>query len=577
MFGFILPWSICGSFGSTGILDNHRHLYMNSCGFNMSDGFLSHNCEGYYTILVEKTSKIYDCSINSTEQFTSIVVAFTHNCSSVLLDYHNHQDQEVVLYPYILIPLIIVTLFLALALLAWIILRTRLSVSKEEKITLNRAGLKMVSDGTFRTFSWKELLLVTLFIGGTKSNCMTPMSSHVGPNHSRYEFSLGEGDSACFKEGVLTHSLNVEFSELGLLYNTSEWKEFAWTKRGCGYGLCGTEDECAESGEIGAIHHLSHKSLLYKKLCKPHTTDFFTCVKTWGCWMATHEVMYGSCPRYSVFEVGATTTTDDFEISGLDLCTYEHRNLDPVDHFGMFLVVSLDNSAWLCDKVSETGKPLSGEIGEIQYLHGKDEPLFDFSSFSCELSSSVSSGRCRIKTSSIPNALHNCLQLPGPTSQGFTEWSQGTLRTRGSTARSFTISCPSNHTLVESSHKCHSLKTSLHGVKDVGHLNYLSISADSLNGSGVLTLNSTCGDPSMTVSCDGKPHLFKLIRMNYHECFPDLVNIEDKMTDYETSNYVWKGGNLIEGNLMDHDSLMIILAIMGLLVLALIIKCLFVK
>lgn len=41
---------------------------------------------------------------------------------------------------------------------------------------------------------------------------------------------------------------------------------------------------------------------------------------------------------YEVFEVGSTQTDDDYIVDGLSDCVVEQKNLDPVNHFGMFLI-----------------------------------------------------------------------------------------------------------------------------------------------------------------------------------------------------------------------------------------------
>lgn len=548
-------------------------LLVDHCGFSMVDGHLKSNCTGYYTIKLWDRTMVKECSDNVTEVFRSTVMIFWYNCSTVLLNYSKHSVETTQLYPYVLMPLIICLFTMSLIICCWTRAKLVMRVDKEEKVTLKKRGVKLVSDSSFRFLTWKQILLATCFFREVSATCMPPLHSHFGNTTWRMTFDLEEGASACFDNGIVTHSKNVEYSELGFLYNTSSWKSSVWSKTACGRADCGEQNECGYYGETGVVHHRLSSKMLYKKICKTHKSGLFSCFYLWGCWLATLEVYYANQMSYEVFEVGTTTTDDDFEVSGMNGCQIEQRNLDPIDHFGMFVVTS-PRGAWLCDKVSATGVPSAGQLGDLQFLEGKLEPEFDFSAFSCEFASEASTGKCLVRSSALPLLLSNCLSLPGESSQGLVEWERGSLRTHGSSSRSFSITCPSSVALSESSHNCYSIVVSKHGIKDTGHLNYIAISAQSPDGSSSLVYNSSCGDYPIIVACDGKTHAIKILREDYRSCYPGLPDIKDETTKYQETKYVWEGGS---GplSIISHDNLLIVFAIVALLAVMMIIKCFF--
>nr|QRW41940.1 MAG: glycoprotein [Culex Bunyavirus 2] len=536
------------------------------CGVYMHKGLLTSNCTGLFTLRINQNLRLVQCTHDLEEKLHEPVEVFKGDCKDILLDYEPLTTKTNEMYHLVLIPTLIVSILLMMGLSCCLAFRSKYGVEKGESISITRQHILVCGDTSIRKFKWSAVLLTIILCRETTSICLPAKHSHTGKTMNQYTFDLDEGSSACFDLGIVTHVENSEVLEIFHLYNTTTWREYVWSAKACGYGNCGSEKECSYYGEIGRVVENVEKGLIYKKFCHPHDRAGIFCIWKWGCWLATNEVMFDRKLAYSVYQVGSSTTNDEYTVEGLDNCTISQENLDPVISVDYKLVVSPENKSWLCDQVSPPGRPSAGLIGDLHWMG--DIMHFDYNAFQCDIGHSSSSGSCRVAKPSIPNMLSNCLELPTMTPIGFLSYSSGELKARSSSARRFSIRCPSSIKPNEVSHKCHSIEASLHGIRSEGRSSYLSIAARSINSSSVLVINSTCGDDPIIVACNSQPHLFKLTNLNYAKCYPDLGSVQNKMRDHVEEQWVWESAD--HGATITNTHLTVSLSTIGVILVILI-------
>lgn len=244
---------------------------LNSCGFSMQQDIIDYNCTGYFTLTVGQDTTVHECGTNLTQVYKTIVLVYWFDCSTVLLDYYQTDSCSVVLYPLVLWPTVLLMSVVIIPITVWIRFLYRVRRSVNEKISVNRRGVQLMSstegDESFRKFSWGQLFVLGLCFQKVSPTCMPPIHSHSSPLSKRFTFFLDEGESACFDQGVVTHIRNVELSELGFLNNTSSWRSFVWSELSCGRGNCGSTKECGQHGEHGKRLFKPKKSMMYLKIC----------------------------------------------------------------------------------------------------------------------------------------------------------------------------------------------------------------------------------------------------------------------------------------------------------------------
>lgn len=537
-----------------------------NCGVFMENGLLTSNCTGLFTLMINKDVRLVQCSHNYPERLHEPVEVFKGDCKDILLDYEPVVSKPNEMYHLVLTPMLVISFLLAISVSCCLAFKVKYGVERGDSISITRQHIIVCGDTSVRKFKWSTVLIAILLCKKATPICFPAKHSHDGKYMTQYTFDLEEGGSACFDLGIVSHVENSEVLEIFHLYNTTTWKNHVWSTKACGYGDCGSEGECSYYGEVGREVEDLRKGLIYKKYCHPHDRAGLFCFWKWGCWLATNEVMFDRKLSYSVYQVGSSTTNDEYIVEGLDNCTVSQENLDPVISIDYKLVVSPENKTWLCDQVSLPGRPIAGLLGDLHWVG--ENMHFDYNAFQCDIGHSSSSGSCRVAEPSIPKMLSNCLELPKLTPIGYLSYSNGELKARSSSARRFTIRCPSSIKPIEVNHKCHSIEASLHGIRSEGRSSYLSITASSINSSSVLVINSTCGDDPIIVACNSQAHLFKLTNLNYAECYPDLGSVQDRMRDHVDEQWVWESAD--HGSTITSTHLTVSLSTLGILLVVLI-------
>lgn len=506
------------------------------CGVSMSNGVLSSNCSGVFTVRTMEGIELHTCGLPVGKVYKYPVEVFRGDCKDILLDHSFENERPGELCYLIMIPVLSILSLTLFGLVMFYRFKVVFKIGKADDVELGKAFITVKREHSCRELSWGLIFLALFCCKRVNSACVPLMHAHEGSVHSLYSFNLKEGDSACFNSGVVRHTENVEVMELTFLYNTSSWDPYVWSKQACGYGDCGSSKECTSYGTHGKLKREDGK--FYMKYCSAFDVRDLSCFWKWGCWLGTTEVITKNHERLEVFQVGSSRTKDDYVVDGLEDCDVTQENLDPVVAGHLSLVVRSDGTAWLCPDFSQAKKPTAGMIGDIQWL--ADEPIFDFTAFKCEFTHASSSGDCEVEEAAIPKLLSNCQKIPGPTSLGVATYEDKELKIRGNSGRRFNIRCPSKTSPMVVNHDCHSMVVSLHGVKSEGRSLFLSVRASSVNSSSVLVLNSTCGDDPLVVPCDDQVNIFKVTTPNMADCYPGLGSVLDNTRELVTDSWVWE-------------------------------------
>nr|QRD99859.1 MAG: glycoprotein [Evros bunya-like virus] len=519
-------------------------VILDDCGFSMSKGNLSHNCEGFYSTRTPFSVQVWACDQVNPTIYTTVIEVFQSTCRTILVGYMAPEPVgTTVLYPYILWPIIVLVALAGAVLASWSHIAHKVDKAPESKIKIKISGISINGPEECRDLRWKQLILLVLCWTPANTLCVPPTHMVELKTAWNYKFSLRQGELACFDEGTVAHELNRDSFELEHLYATRMWSKFIWSERKCGYGECGTEDECSVWGKNGKVVHRA--TMMYKKICKPHTRNFFKCPMFWGCWLATLEVGWKDYEDdvFEVFRVGAPQSSDEFITHGLPDCEVSHVNPDPISLAGMALVVQGDE-AWLCDEASKPGHPSHGMIGDIQVLGPEESDVeFDFNAFTCEFDEVESSGGCLVQEPALKSTLGNCLKLPSLMSLGWLMWVNSSLVLSDGSHREFDIKCSSKVSLKEAPHDCYDVAIEHHGVSSSEHLQFLVMRASSHNPSSVLVFNSSCGDEPIVLPCNGKNYSHAITKSDYQSCFLTLPVIKNLTTKLALDPYMWDSGN----------------------------------
>lgn len=503
----------------------------------MRKGKLSSNCSGTFLLHYAKSASTHLCGEPVERVHRGPVLVSNGNCTKVLLD---HDDSEVLvkgdayLIFWMSVSAVLLVILVPVGVLLCFLARTGTRGGRE--FLISKAGIKLNSPISDHTFTWKKVILIGLcFIKPTYESCVSPTHQFAIGEHNQLEYTLLQHEEACLTTTRFINKGTRMRYAVAHLYETSDWHHTTWTAKKCGYGDCGSEEECAYWGDVGRM--VTKEGTVYLKQCRPHGRPVIQCFYKWGCWLSTKEVHYSKAEKFQVYQIGKPVLTDQIVEEGKQVCSMSastDAGLLGLEHLS--LVHGKED--WLCSEWSPRGAPKAGLLGDIQYL-SNTTPMFDFSAFSCDTSHSALSGNCEVLSTGVSRMRLNCLKLPAFTDVGLVSFSDGVLSGVAGSVTKVSLLCGKNVSVVHSIHDCFDKVVTMRGIREEGSLQVLVFRAKSLHWNSTWIVESSCFATQFEIPCDGEEHGHPIRHTDPEKCLYSGMRAKDDRKDEEGPRWAW--------------------------------------